>query len=59
MQYEELGHPCYMKPLAKELPRNDNVLFVFYDFDTTQDTRFTDSATENVPNLVCVQFCSL
>ena len=49
-----------MKPLANELPRSDNVLFLFYDFETTQETRFTDSATEHVPNLVCVQqFCSL
>ena len=60
MQYEKLGHLCYMKPLVNELPRSDNALFVFYDFETTQDTRFTDTATEHVPNLVCVQqFCSL
>ena len=33
---------------------------LFYDFETTQNTRFTDTATEHVPNLVCVQqFCSL
>ena len=52
-----IGHLCYMKPLANEMPRSDNVLFVFYDFETTQDTSFTDSATEHVPNLVCVQQC--
>ena len=49
-----------MRPLSDELPRCDNVLFVFYDFETTQDTKLTDSATEHVPNLVYVQqFCSL
>ena len=59
MQYEMIGHLYYMKSLAYEMPRTDNVLFVFYEFETTQDTRFTDLATEHVPNLVCVQhFCS-
>jgi len=49
-----------MKPLLNELPRSDNVLFVFYDFETTQDTKISDSATVHIPNLVCLQqFCSL
>jgi hypothetical protein len=49
-----------MQPLKNELPRSDNVLFVFYDFETTQDTKFSENATEHVPNLVCVQqFCSV
>jgi len=43
---------CYMKPLSNELPRSDNVLFVFYDFETTEDTKISDSATVHVPNLV-------
>ena len=48
-----------MVPLANKLPKSDNVLFVFYDFETTQDTRISDSATLHVPNLVCLQqFCS-
>jgi len=35
------------------------VLFVFYDFETTQDTKYSDSATVHVQNLVCLQqFCS-
>jgi len=60
MQNEKIGHLCYMRPLSNELPRSHNVLFVSYDFETTQKTRFTDSATEHVPNLVCLQqFCSL
>jgi hypothetical protein len=49
-----------MKPLANGLPRSDNVLFVFYDFETTQDTKIPVSATEHIANLVCLQqFCSL
>jgi len=48
-----------MATLKNELPRSDSVLFVFYDFETTQDTKFSDLATLNVPNLVCLQqFCT-
>ena len=48
-----------MQPLANTLPNSDDVLFVFCDFETTQDTKFTDSATVLVPNLVCLQqFCA-
>ena len=58
MQNREIGHLCYMKPLIDELARSDNVLFVFYDFETTQDTKFSDKATVHIPNLVCLQqFC--
>jgi len=49
-----------MKLLSNELPRSDDVLFVVYDFETTQDTKISDSATVHIPNLVCLQkFCSL
>ena len=55
----EIGHLCYMATLKNELPRSDNVLFVFYDFETTQDTKVTESATLHVPKLVCLQeYCS-
>jgi hypothetical protein len=48
-----------MAMLKNELPRSDNVLFVFYDFETTQDTTVIESATLHVPNLVCLeQYCS-
>jgi hypothetical protein len=50
-----IGHLCYMQPLKNESPPDDKVLFVFYDFETTQDTRFSDTATQHVPILVCVQ----
>jgi len=40
MQNREIGHLCYMKPLIDELVQSDNVLFVFYDFETTQDKIF-------------------
>jgi len=55
----EIGHLCYISPLKNEVPRSDNVLFVFYDFETTQDTKVTESATLHIPNVVCVQqFCA-
>jgi len=57
-QNMEIGHLCYLATLKKELPRSD-VLFIFYDFETTQDTMVSDSATLHVPNVVCLQqFCT-
>ena len=54
----EYGNLCYMAPLVNKLPKSD-VLYVFYDFETTQDKRISVSATLHVPNLVCLkQFCS-
>ncbi len=48
-----------MQPLKNVLPSSDGVLYVFYDFETTQNTRYCDTAKEHVPNLVCIQqFCS-
>jgi len=44
-----------MRPLKNELPRSDNVLFAFYDFETTQETQLTESATVHISNLVCIQ----
>jgi hypothetical protein len=56
----EIGHLCYMAPLQNKPRPSQKVLYVFYDFETTQDTRFTQTATRHVPNLVCVQqFCSM
>ena len=55
----EVGHLCYMQPLKNVLPSSDGILFVFYDFETTQKTRYSVTAKEHVPNLVCLQeFCS-
>ena len=39
---KEIGHLCYMRPLVNILPSGNDVLFVFYDFETTQDSKFTD-----------------
>ena len=56
----EIGHFCFMQPLKNELPRSDDVLFVFYDFETTQDTKFSETANEHIPILGCAQhFCSV
>jgi hypothetical protein len=43
-----------------EVHRSDNALFIFYDFETTQDTKLSENANEHVPILVCVQqLCSV
>jgi len=49
-----------MIPLKDVLPdASDKVLYLFYDFETTQNTKYSDKATLQVPDLVCVQhFCS-
>ena len=54
------GHLCFMRPLNDVLSANaDNVLYVFYDFESTQNKKYSDKAKEHVPNLVCVQqFCA-
>jgi len=59
-QKSDAGHLCYMRPLKDALPdASDKVLYVFYDFETTQNTQYSNKATLNVPDLVCVQqFCS-
>jgi len=44
-----------MQPLKDEVPIADNVLFVFYDFETTQDTKISETAELHVPILVCLQ----
>jgi len=60
MQNRDVGHLCYMRPLKDMLPdASEKVLYVFYDFETTQTTKYSDKATLHVPDLVCVeQFCS-
>jgi len=57
---KEIGHLCYMRQLKDALPSTaDEVLYVFYDFDTAQNIRYTGDAKLHVPNLVCLhQFCS-
>ena len=48
-----------MQPLKNVLPPSDGILYVFYDFETTQNTRYSETAKVHVPNLVCIQqFCS-
>jgi hypothetical protein len=49
-----------MQPLKNMLPSGDRILYVFYDFNTTQNTRYSNTARLHVLNLVCIQqFCSL
>jgi len=55
----EINHPCYMQLLKDEVPSADNVLLVFYDFETTQDTKISETAKLHEPILVCLQqFCT-
>jgi hypothetical protein len=46
------GAQMLMSSLSDRAPRSDKVLLVFYDFETTQNTRCTDTSWEHVPNLV-------
>ena len=47
---------CYMRPLKGVLRANaDKVLYVFYNFETTQNKRYFDTVKVHVPKLVCVQ----
>jgi len=58
-QNRATGHLFYMRPLKDVLPANANVLNIFYDFETTQNKTYSDTAKEHVPNIVCVQkFCA-
>jgi hypothetical protein len=58
-QNREVGHLCYMMLLKNKLLPGDKVLFIFYDFEATQNTRYSEKAIVHEPNLVCLQqFCS-
>jgi len=58
-QNKEINHLCYMEPLKNEVPSADNVLFIFFDFETSQDTKISETAKLHVPILVCFQqFCT-
>jgi hypothetical protein len=55
----KLGHLCYMQPLKDVLPPSERVLYVLYEFETTPNTRYSDTVTLHVLYLVCIQhFCS-
>jgi len=59
-QNRDVGHLCYMRPLKDVLPDYaDNILYIFYVFETTQNKTYSDTSNEHVPKLVCVQqFCA-
>jgi len=51
-----MRHLCFMRPLKDVMPdASDKVLYLFYDFETTQNTKYSDKSTSPVPDLVCVQ----
>jgi hypothetical protein len=48
-----------MQPLKHVPPSDNRVMLVFYDFETTQDTQYSNTAGLHVHNFVCIQqFCS-
>lgn len=54
-------HLCYMQPFKKGQKKGEKYLFVFYDFESRQDTLLEGSETEykHVPTLCVVQqFCT-
>ena len=56
MQNSDVDHLRYMRTLKDDLPSADGkLLYVFYDFETTQNTEYTEKAKVHVPNLVCLQ----
>ena len=46
----EVGNLCYMQPLKNVLPLSDGVLYVFYDFENTQNIQYSETAKVHVPN---------
>jgi len=56
---KEDGLLCFMRPLVNVPDASEHVLYVFYDFETTEGTKPSVRTNEQVPNLVCLQqFCS-
>jgi len=54
-QNREVGHLSYMGPLKYVYPANaGKVHYVFYDFETTQNKLYYDTAKTHAPILVCV-----
>ena len=48
-----------MRPLVNVPASSERVMYVFYDFETTHNTKLSDRTNEHVPNPVCLQqFCS-
>jgi len=39
---KEVGHLCFMHPLVNAAASSEHVLYVFYDFETTQDKKRCD-----------------
>jgi len=47
-QNRATGHLCFMIPLKDVLPaKANNVLYVFYDFETKQNRTYSDTAKEH------------
>ena len=58
-QNRDRNHLSYMRPLKDMLSSaGDKVLYIFYDFENTLITTYSDKSTLHVRDLVCSQnFC--
>ena len=52
---KEVGHLCFMRPLENMSTSSEHLLYLFFDFETTRDTKRSDKSNEHVRNLVCLQ----
>lgn len=52
---KEVCHSCNTRTLKNVLSVSNRVLHLFYDFETIQNTKYSDRATLHVPNLDFVQ----
>jgi hypothetical protein len=52
-QKRDVGRLYFIRPLKDVLPNNaDSELYVFYDFETTQNKRYSDTAKAHEPKIV-------
>ena len=52
-QNRKVVHLCYMSPLKNVLPAGLKLLYVFHDFESTQNAKYSDKTMLHVPNLIC------
>jgi len=50
----EVGRLCFTRPVVNVPCSSEHVQYIFYDFETMQDTKLSDNVSVHVPNLVCL-----
>lgn len=53
--YRDIDYLRFIQPLKNLLPPNDEVLYVFHEYETTRNMRYSDTAKEHYPNLTCIE----